>query len=282
MEAIPKITATELMDRYEVLLLDAYGVLVTGDGALPGAAEFIDALNRRGQRYYMLTNSASRLPETAAKRYRGFGLDIAPDRIITSGALLVPYFSAHGLVGARCIVLGPADSLRYVELAGGRVVGLEDDFDALVVCDEMGFPFLESVDAAISRLIEQFDRGSAVPLILPNPDLIYPTGRGFGITSGSIALMIEAALRLRYPDRNIAGFVPLGKPHPAIFEEAVRRAGLCNMVMIGDQLETDVRGADAFGIDSALVAGGVAGAAIPEGAPRPTWLLTSLALGEAA
>lgn len=276
MKTIPKITASELMDRYEILLLDAYGVLVTGEGALPGAAELIAALNRRGQGYYMLTNSASRLPETAAKRYQGFGLDIAPSRIITSGALLAPYFSAHRLAGGRCIVLGPADSLRYVELAGGRIVGLEDDFDALVVCDEAGFPFLETVDKVISRLFARFDRGEFVPLILPNPDLIYPTGLGFGITSGSIALMIEAALKLRYPDRDISGFVPLGKPHPAIFEEAVRRAGSRNMVMIGDQLDTDIRGANAFGIDSALVAGGVAGSAIPDDAPHPTWLLPSL------
>lgn len=264
------------MDRYEALLLDAYGVLVTGEGALPGAVELIDALNRRGQAYYMLTNSASRLPEAAAKRYQGFGLDIAPSRIITSGGLLAPYFGAHGLIGARCLVLGPEDSLRYVELAGGRVAGLEDDFDAVVVCDEMGFPFLETVDAVISRLCEQLDRGREAPLILPNPDLIYPTGRGFGLTAGSIALVIEAALKLRYPDRAIAGFVPLGKPHPAIFEEAVRRAGTRNLVMIGDQLETDVRGANAFGIDSALVAGGVAGDAIPGVAPHPTWLLESL------
>lgn len=277
METIPKITASALMERYEILLLDAYGVLVSDEGALPGAAELIAALNRRGQGYYMLTNSASRLPETAAQRYQGFGLDLAPSRIITSGALLAPHFSAHGLVGARCIVLGPADSLRYVELAGGRVVGLEDDFDALVVCDEAGFPFLETVDAVISRLFERFDRGEVVPLILPNPDLIYPTGRGFGITSGSIALIIEAALRLRYPSQKIAGFVFLGKPHPAIFDEAVRRAGSRNMVMIGDQLETDVRGANAYGIDSALVASGVARSTIPADAPHPTWLLDSLA-----
>lgn len=280
METIPKITATDLIDRYEVILLDAYGVLVSGDGALPGAAELIAALNRRGQSYCMVTNSASRLPETAAQRYRGFGLDIVPERIITAGSLLAPYFSAHGLVGARCIVLGPADSLRYVELAGGRVVGVDEEFDALVVCDEMGFDFLETVDAVISRLIARYDQGGAVPLILPNPDLIYPTGRGFGITSGSMALMMEAALRLRYPGRDIAGFVPLGKPHPAIFEEAVRRAGSRNMVMVGDQLETDVRGANAFGIASALVAGGVTSAAIPAAAPRPTWLLQSLAPGE--
>lgn len=100
MEAIPKITASALMERYEILLLDAYGVLVSDEGALPGAAELIAALNRRGQGYYMLTNSASRLPETAAQRYQGFGLDLAPSRIITSGALLVASGVARSTIPA--------------------------------------------------------------------------------------------------------------------------------------------------------------------------------------
>jgi hypothetical protein len=47
----PAITIAELIDRYAVLLLDAYGVLVHGGGALPGAVEFIERLNRSGKPY---------------------------------------------------------------------------------------------------------------------------------------------------------------------------------------------------------------------------------------
>ncbi len=274
---VPVIAIEDLMDRYEVLLLDAYGVLVTRDGPLPGAAALVDALNRRGRPWYLLTNGAARLPENAARRYQGFGLAIPAERIITSASLLVPHFRAEGLIGKRCAVLGPADSLRYVELAGGRPVPAGEDFEVLVVCDQSGFPFLDTLDAVISRLFARIDAGLPVPLILPNPDLVYPTGRGFGITSGCIALVIEAALRLRYPNRPDLAFVRLGKPHAAIFEEAARRAGGGDMVMIGDQLETDIRGAAAFGIDSALVAGGVADVGqAAEGGVRPTWLLASL------
>ena len=79
----------------------------------------------------------------------------------------------------------------------------------------------------------------------------------WGITSGCIALMIEAALRLRYPNRDRLSFARLGKPHAAIFKEALRRSGTRNMVMVGDQLETDIRGANAFGIDSVLIDTGI-------------------------
>ena len=95
---ISLISADDLVDRYSVLLLDAYGVLVHGGGALPGAVEFIDGLNRIGKPYYVLTNDTAKLPATAAARYRGFGLDLDSDRIISAGTLLQKHFADHGLI----------------------------------------------------------------------------------------------------------------------------------------------------------------------------------------
>jgi ribonucleotide monophosphatase NagD (HAD superfamily) len=193
--------------------------------------------------------------------------------------LLEPHFAAHGIAGTRVAVLGPPGSVRFVERAGGVVVPWDGEFDALVIGDESGFPFLEGVDRALSSLYRMLDRGGRVHLVVPNPDLVYPRAGGdFGIAAGSMALMFEAALALRYPGRADLRFVRLGKPHAPIYEEAVARLGTRKAVMIGDQLETDVRGALAFGLDAALVAGGVSRFDPEAVAPqrRPTWLLESL------
>jgi HAD superfamily hydrolase (TIGR01450 family) len=258
MDKLPEITIETLIDRYEVLLLDAYGVLVHSSGTLTGAAELITKLNRSAKPYYILTNDASRLPATAAKRFHGMGLAIEADRIITSGALLKGYFAKNRLTGSRCVVLGPEDSARYVEFAGGVVVSPEEAFDVLVIGDESGFPFLETVDTVLTGLIHRLDQGESVHLVLPNPDLFYPkSDQGFGITSGGIALLLEAALHQRYSGRSNLHFDRLGKPHAVIFREALRRSGTKNMVMIGDQLATDIQGARAFGLDSVLVGSGI-------------------------
>jgi ribonucleotide monophosphatase NagD (HAD superfamily) len=265
------ITVEELIARYPVLLLDAYGVLVNSTGALPGAAGLIDELNRSGKSYYLLTNDASKLPQTAASRYQGYGLQIEPQRIITSGELLKNYFKTHNLSGARCTVLGPEDSARYTRDAGGVVV----------IGDEAGFPFVETVDMVLTELFHKVERREKFDLVLPNPDLIYPKAdRGFGITSGSIALIIEAALQLRYPGRPDLRFERLGKPNADIFKEALKRSGTENMVMIGDQLETDIRGANAFGLDSVLVGTGIADPTIAD-IPhelQPTYRMHSIGL----
>ncbi|MEN8244475.1 MAG: hypothetical protein ABFS43_06195 [Thermodesulfobacteriota bacterium] len=47
-------------------------------------------------------------------------------------------------------------------------------YDVLVVADEMGFPFLETIEAVFSAICRAVDEGRRVHLILPNPDLIYP------------------------------------------------------------------------------------------------------------
>jgi hypothetical protein len=75
----------------------------------------------------------------------------------------------HGLAGKRCIVLGPEDSRRYVERAGGVVVPPGESFEVLVVGDEAGFPFLETVDAVLTGLFRDLDRGEHPALLLPNP-----------------------------------------------------------------------------------------------------------------
>jgi HAD superfamily hydrolase (TIGR01450 family) len=273
---IPEITADELMARYAVLLLDAYGVLVTSGGPLPGAAAFVARLNAAGTPYYIVSNDASRLPETAARRYQGFGLALDESRFITSGQVLGDWFARERLGGAPCVVLGPRDSLTYVERAGGRPVAHAEPFEAVVICDESGFPFLEVVDGVLSALVRALDAGRPVRLVCANPDLVYPKPSGFGIASGSVALVLEAALELRYPGRGLR-FERLGKPFPALFEAALRRSGTRDMVMVGDQLETDIRGARAFGLDAVLVDTGVSHevGALPADV-LPTYRLRSL------
>lgn len=275
------ITAADLVARYEVILLDAYGVLNDGQGALAAGRGLLDEIARQGKRFFVVTNDASRLPETCAARFRSFGLDIDAGQVITSGALLGPYFETHGLGGARCMVLGTEDSKAYVRAAGGAVVpvGAGGDCDALIVGDDSGYPFLESVEDALSMLYRHLNAGRHVHRILPNPDLIYPKGeREYGFTSGGVAALIEIGLGRLFPGRPARelAFTPLGKPHRPMFDEARRRAGTDSLVMIGDQLETDIAGARAAGLDSALLATGVSAwdHTGDDSQVAPTYLLT--------
>ena len=276
-------TLGELIRLFEVLLLDSYGVLIDHHEVLPGAVDLVARLNHTYKPYLVLTNDASTSVVETSRRFHERGMAIPPERIITSGSLLAGYFRRNGLVGSRCVVVGPDGAREYVAEAGGRLETLGENSrpDVLVVCDEAGAPFLETVDTALTMLIRTIDRGKRVRLVLPNPDRIYPKGaQRYGLAAGSIAGFIEEALRLRYPGRRDLRFARLGKPYRAIFAEAHRRSGTRHMVMIGDQLGTDIAGAVRFGIDSALVGTGLtrpAETGIWPGA-MPTYLLRDLSL----
>jgi HAD superfamily hydrolase (TIGR01450 family) len=278
MTPIKDTTMQELIARYPVILFDSFGVLASSNAVLPGAVELIANLNSIAKTYFVLTNDASALPESRSENYAKLALNIKPEQIITSGGLLSRYFADEHLQGLRCVILGPEDSVRYVQIAGGEVVPIGADFDAVVIGDQSGFPFLETMDQVMTDLFRKTDKGENVRLILPNPDLIYPDGDGFGFASASIAMLLESALKLRYPERDDLHFIRLGKPHEAIFAEALRRSGTRDMVMIGDQLETDIKGANDFGLDSVLVGTGIAALDLswaPE-SMKPTYTLRSL------
>lgn len=272
-------TISKLIERYSALLFDAYGVLLYRGRAAEGAPELIEHLESTGKPYWIVSNNATQPVEIVAEEWGAIGLRIPCRRIITSGDLIASYFEEHGLRGCKCSVLGPEGSLLCVRKAGGLIVSPEEGAEVLVVCDEQGYPLLETIDRTIGMLFRQFDRSASVHLLLPNPDLIYPDGKGgYGITAGSIAILLEAILAQRYPDQN-PRFVPFGKPYSFIFEEALRRSGTRDMVMIGDQIPTDILGARRFGIDSALVGTGVS-RLDGFGDVRPTFVLHSLDLRE--
>jgi HAD superfamily hydrolase (TIGR01450 family) len=272
-------TTRELLDRYEGVLLDIYGVILDASGLLPGAADLIRELARRDKPYAFVTNDASRSTATYAARLASLGLDVAPERFVTSGSLLPGYIHATNLVGARIGVLGTEDSMAFVRAGGGVVVPIVQgcELDALAVCDDAGFAFLDGLEWALSAVVRAVDAGRRPALVLPNPDLVYPKGGGeLGFTAGTMALMIEAALARRFPAEKLA-FEHLGKPQPNLFVHAATQLGLApqQLVMIGDQLETDIAGARAAGCHAALLHGHVSrwnDAATVE----PTWLLDRL------
>ncbi len=253
-------TLAKIIGNYDALLIDAFGVLVRGDGLLPGALDFMAHLHKTAQPYLILTNDASRLPSQSNQWYQSLGLQIDTERIVTSGSLLTPHFTKHNLKGAPTIVLGPEGSQAYAKDAGAHIVAPDDDAaEVIAVCDDAGYPFLETIEATLSTLLRRTDGGKNTHLILPNPDLIYPrSATEVGLTSGAVALIFEEALKLRYPQRtDLPAFARLGKPHNPIFEAAVDKLRTRNVLMIGDQLQTDILGANNFGIDSALVTHGL-------------------------
>jgi HAD superfamily hydrolase (TIGR01450 family) len=269
----------ELIDSYDAFFFDAFGVLVDGGGLLDGAKELLDKLYELKKPYWIVSNGASKSTQKAISHYRNLGFKLDDGHVITSGSLLKSYFEKESLCGAKVAVLGTESSKDYVSESSCELVNIDDEFDVLVIANQTDYPFIEYVDKAMSRVMKAYDQGKKIRLVLPNPDLFYPKASGeYGFTAGSIALMMESIFKARYGENCDLVFEKLGKPYSPIFERAIELAATKKVLMVGDQILTDIKGAADIGIDSLLLMTGLCSreALEQEKASKPTYVLESL------
>ena len=187
---IPNTNIIYLIENYEALLFDAYGVLLNEFGVLPGAINLIDKLNNTNKPYFILTNDASRSVPTSSNFYKSFGLEIPEEKIITAGSLIYPYFQENNLKGSKCRVIGTDDCFLYVADAGGIVS--DDDFDVLIIGASPDNYNFSSIEDLVNNLFSMLDVKEKVSVVLLNPDLLYPKSTDYyGIGAGSILLWLS-------------------------------------------------------------------------------------------
>ena len=285
MQPPPTTNIKTLVELYDGFLIDAFGVLVNGTETLPGAREFISLLEKKKKNYLIVTNNASSVRSRISESFTKHGFDISEEKILSSGSLIKPWIEENFSQAPKCLFMGHPNAEKLLEEVNCSTTNLkkiddscEEDFDLVIVCSQEDEKFRTRLESLMNYMIKAKEKGKFPKLLLPNPDCIYPkNSRNFGIVSGMTTLILEKALELRFGEHPHK-FFELGKPSSYIFEKAKEKISGKRLIMIGDQIETDVKGAHQSGIDSALLLGGVVkgGGMIKESSYKPTFVLESL------
>lgn len=232
-----------LVDDFDVILLDAYGVLNVGDTPVPGAPGRVKALQRAGKRVMVLTNGASFPAVHALAKYHRLGYDFTIDNVIASRDMLL----AH-LAGQAPLRFGAmAHKASALDELGGDVHLLDDNRAGYDRAE--GFLLIgtqEWSEARQDMLVESL-RQNPRPVLVGNPDLVAPYEHGFTLQPGLYGHRLAGE----------TGIEPvfLGKPFAGMFAEAQRRIGHvppARVLMVGDTLHTDILGAAAMGFKTLL------------------------------
>lgn len=223
------------------VLLDLDGVLYVDDEPVPGAAGVVDWLSREGVPYRYLTNTTSRPRRAIADKLTAMGITASTDRILTPAVAAVAWLRRHDIDRPALFV----PDATAAEFAGSDP--LPDDADrgagAVVVGDlGSGWDF-----ATLNRAFRLLMSDAAPPLIALGMTRYWRAEDGLRMDAGPYVRALEYAAG--------RAAVVLGKPDAAFYGSAVQNLGLGpgQVVMVGDDVHTDVEGAQRAGLTGVLV-----------------------------
>ncbi len=254
----------------DAILTDLDGVVYRGAGAIPGAVEHLNRAAESMQIGY-LTNNASRTDRDVAAHLQSLGLKAAVDQVVTSPQAAVTVLRERVAPGALVFVIGGEGIMDELAKAGFRTTRSADDNPDAVVqgfAPEVGWT--ELAEAAFA-LADQPGR-DPLPWVATNTDWTIPVARGLAPGNGTLVSAVHTAVQ-RLPEF-------AGKPERPMFETAANRFGAKNPLMLGDRLDTDIKGAHEAGIASLHV---LTGADRPKQLVaasqdmRPNYIVASLA-----
>ena len=259
-------SAAPLTERYDSALFDLDGVLYVQSDPVPYAAEGVQAARAAGMRIGFVTNNASRRPAEVAELLIAVGVEAAPNEIVTSSQASAALLAERLPAGAPVLIVGARALSEEVAEVGLTPVWSADENPAAVVqgySPDVGWRMLAEAAVAV--------RNGAY-WVATNADSTLPSARGPLPGNGSLVAALATALR-HGPDEIV------GKPHPRLHLESVRRIGAREPLVVGDRIDTDIEGARASGADSLLVLTGVSRpsdvlSARPDA--RPTYLAEDL------
>jgi NagD protein len=248
--------------RIETWLTDMDGVLVHEEEAIPGAADFVEALKASGRRFLILTNNSIFTRRDLCARLLGSGIDVPEDAIWTS-ALATAKFLSEQRPGGSAFVLGEAGLTTALHEVGYVLTSRNPDY---VVLGETRTYSFEAITQGI-RLIE-----NGAQFIATNPDTSGPSQHGTLPATGSVAALISTA----------TGRAPyfVGKPNPLMMRSALNHVEGHSetTVMIGDRMDTDIVSGLEAGLETILVLTGSTAARDIEQYPyRPSHVVDSIA-----
>jgi NagD protein len=226
-------------------LIDMDGVIYRENHLIAGAVEFVDALRSMGVPFLFLTNNSAPTPEDLAVRLNHLGiLGISPKHFYTS-ALNTADFLVETHPGCTVFVIGEGGLQTALH---ERKIANDAIRPSYVVVGE-GSASMER----LAKAHECLERGAR--LLATNPDNWCPVGaEKTRPGAGATASFLEASSGRRA--------YYLGKPNGYMFHRARQKlqdlamGPLGQVVMIGDTMETDIRGAVEAGLQGYLVLSG--------------------------
>ena len=227
------------MTSFRGVLLDIDGVLHVSMHAVAGANETLLWLEQQGYQVCFVTNTTTSSRATLVQNLKEIGLPLDEERVVTAPVATANYIRQH-YPGKRCWLLTKGDTAR--DFADIHLV--ESNADIIVIGGAEELLTYEKMNHAFRMLID------GAILLATHTNLYWRTSEGLQLDSGPFVYALELVTGQRA--------TVLGKPNLAFFEQALLTISVQpqEAIMVGDDIENDIGGAQRAGLLGALVCTG--------------------------
>lgn len=244
------VNAGPLLQRYDVVFCDVWGVIHDGHTAFAAAGDALARFRQGGT--VILVSNAPFPGDRVATVIDGKGVRRdAWDAIVSSGDIALRHVAEMGYVRPYCIGPEPRDRVLFERLPGQRADLADAD---AIICSGLVHDRTETAEDYRGVLEAALKR--ELPLVCANPDLAVDVGPDRLPCAGAIAALYE----------EMGGPVFwAGKPHASAYQAAMLKAAELRgapvapdrVLAIGDAVRTDLAAAQGAGMDALFIAAGL-------------------------
>jgi 4-nitrophenyl phosphatase len=226
---------------YKAICLDLDGTVYRGIEPIPEAVEFISRVQSAGIDPYFITNNSSKTQVQLQAKLLSFGIKATLDRIMTSAIATAKYCSIHHQ-GASVMLIGGDGLVDALDNEG--ITQTTENPDIVIMGIDHNISYAKLADACLAIR-------AGAHFIATNNDKAFPTERGLVPGNGSFIALMESATGVQP--------ILIGKPEIAMLGFIQAQGGYAKeeMVMVGDNYDTDILTGIRFGIDTVHVETGV-------------------------
>ena len=230
-----------IVNEFDLFFIDIWGVIHNGITLLESSIHCLNELEKLNKEYILLTN-APRPNSTVIKFLKKMGLENNKcEKVYTSGEASLNYLSSQ-YKDLKFFHIGPKKDFDLFSLFEKNKVNNIDDSDFLL-CTGLFSEYENDLD----YYKKLFKGRSDKKMICTNPDLIVDRGKNREFCAGSVAKIFQ----------EFGGKVDyFGKPYPLVYNKATETKNK-KILCIGDNLNTDIKGANIQNFNSLLISNGI-------------------------
>jgi len=229
----------EVYSKYDAFFIDLWGVIHNGIQIYPGAIDVLKNLNKHNKRFVLISNAPR--PSKSVEKYL---IKLKMDKtflnnLVTSGEAALQTLK-NNIYGKKFYHVGPKRDEDLIK-------GFEKNQTSLDKCDFILCTGLfDDKTNSLNYYENLLEKNIKLKMLCTNPDLIVHRGSKTEYCAGSIAAIFE----------KMGGeVIYFGKPYPEIYKVFIKKNE--TILAIGDNIKTDIVGANKMKFDSLFITGGI-------------------------